>query len=56
VEEGGPQYLTWEELDRLQHSGRWEVQLPGSTNPLGRFEITRATDEPELHRLLASDP
>jgi hypothetical protein len=31
VEEGGPQYLTWAELDRLQRSGRWEVQLQSGT-------------------------
>ncbi len=158
VEEGNPDYLTWDDLDRLQSSGRWEVQLqsgtgnrrirygpdpgdvgpfyayrgaeevlggwrervfsditygeeqlaahvrgyrplafapphgnygqagtndpriprlllarlllsfhviftqdrgafasPGSTNPVGRFEVTRTTEEAELHRLLATD-
>ena len=31
VEEGDPEYLTWEELSRLQGSGRWDVQLQSGT-------------------------
>jgi hypothetical protein len=27
VEGGDPEYLTWDELDRLRQSGRWELQL-----------------------------
>jgi peptidoglycan/xylan/chitin deacetylase (PgdA/CDA1 family) len=31
VEEGDRAYLTWRELDRLQGSGRWDVQLQSGT-------------------------
>jgi peptidoglycan/xylan/chitin deacetylase (PgdA/CDA1 family) len=27
VEDGDPEYLTWDELDTVQQSGRWELQL-----------------------------
>jgi peptidoglycan/xylan/chitin deacetylase (PgdA/CDA1 family) len=27
VEDGNPEYLTWEELDAVQQSGRWDLQL-----------------------------
>lgn len=27
VEDGDPEYLTWEELETLQESGRWQLQL-----------------------------
>jgi peptidoglycan/xylan/chitin deacetylase (PgdA/CDA1 family) len=27
VEDGDPEYLTWDELDTVQESGRWELQL-----------------------------
>jgi peptidoglycan/xylan/chitin deacetylase (PgdA/CDA1 family) len=31
VEAEDPEYLTWDELNRLQRSGRWEVQLQSGT-------------------------
>ena len=31
VEEEDPEYLTWKELNTLQGSGRWEVQLQSGT-------------------------
>ena len=31
VEEDDPEYLTWRELNTLQRSGRWEVQLQSGT-------------------------
>jgi peptidoglycan/xylan/chitin deacetylase (PgdA/CDA1 family) len=31
VEEEDPEYLTWKELNALQRSGRWEVQLQSGT-------------------------
>ena len=31
VEENDPEYLTWRELNTLQRSGRWEVQLQSGT-------------------------
>jgi hypothetical protein len=31
VAEGDPEYLTWRELNKLQGSGRWEVQLQSGT-------------------------
>jgi len=31
VEEKDPEYLTWEELNTLQRSGRWDVQLQSGT-------------------------
>ncbi len=31
VEEADPMYLTWQELNRLQSSGRWDVQLQSGT-------------------------
>jgi peptidoglycan/xylan/chitin deacetylase (PgdA/CDA1 family) len=31
VEEADPAYLTWDELERLQDSGRWDVQLQSGT-------------------------
>ena len=31
VEEDDPEYLTWRELNALQRSGRWEVQLQSGT-------------------------
>ena len=31
VEEGDPAYLSWEELDRLQRGGRWDLQLLSGT-------------------------
>ena len=33
---GDPAYLRWSELDRLQRSGRWDMQLESGT---GRFKI-----------------
>jgi hypothetical protein len=38
VDAKDPEYLTWEELNNLQRSGRWEVQLQsGSGNRLIRY-------------------
>ena len=31
VEQGDPRYLTWQELSRLESSGRWDVQLQSGT-------------------------
>ena len=31
IEKRDPKFLTWEELDKLQRSGRWEVQLQSGT-------------------------
>ena len=31
IEKHDPEVLTWDELDRLQRSGRWEVQLQSGT-------------------------
>jgi hypothetical protein len=31
IERGDPEVLTWKELDRLQRSGRWDVQLRSGT-------------------------
>jgi peptidoglycan/xylan/chitin deacetylase (PgdA/CDA1 family) len=41
VEEKDPAYLTWEELNRLQRSGRWDVQLQSGT---GNYEIKYGPD------------
>jgi peptidoglycan/xylan/chitin deacetylase (PgdA/CDA1 family) len=56
VEENDPAYLTWEELNRLQNSGRWDVQLQSGTgnhkirygpNPddIGPFYAYHGSDE-----------
>ena len=56
VEEGDPDYLTWDELARLQSSGRWEVQLQSGTGnqrirygpapgDVGPFYAYRGTEE-----------
>jgi peptidoglycan/xylan/chitin deacetylase (PgdA/CDA1 family) len=56
VEEQDPQYLTWEELNRLQAGGRWDVQLQSGTgnhliqygpgrNDVGPFYAYRGSEE-----------
>ena len=56
VAAGDPAYLSWDALDRLQRSGRWEVQLQSGTGnhvmqwgprrgDVGSFYAYRGTDE-----------
>lgn len=56
VDKGDPAYLRWGELDALQRSGRWEVQLEAGTGKhvmqwgpsprdVGSFYTYRGTDE-----------
>jgi peptidoglycan/xylan/chitin deacetylase (PgdA/CDA1 family) len=56
VEEENPEYLTWKELDALQRSGRWDVQLQSGTghrqiqygpgrDDVGPFYAYRGSDE-----------
>ena len=56
VEEDDPEYLTWRELNTLQRSGRWEVQLQSGTghhqiqygpapNDVGPFYAYRGSEE-----------
>jgi hypothetical protein len=56
VDKGDPAYLRWRELDALQRSGRWEVQLEAGTGKhlmqwgpsprdVGSFYAYRGTDE-----------
>ena len=56
VEEGDPAYLTWDELDRLERGGRWDVQLQSGTGnrrirygpapgDVGPFYAYRGTEE-----------
>jgi peptidoglycan/xylan/chitin deacetylase (PgdA/CDA1 family) len=56
IEAQDPQYLTWAELNRLQDSGRWDVQLQSGTadheirygpdpEDVGPFYAYRGTDE-----------
>ena len=56
VDKGDPAYLHWSELDALQRSGRWEVQLEAGTGKhmmrwgpsprdVGSFYTYRGTDE-----------
>jgi len=56
VEEGDPEYLTWEELDHLESGGRWEIQLQSGTGnqrirygpapgDIGPFYAYRGTEE-----------
>jgi peptidoglycan/xylan/chitin deacetylase (PgdA/CDA1 family) len=56
IEAGDPEYLTWDELNRLQDSGRWDVQLQSGTadheirygpdpDDVGPFYAYRGTDE-----------
>ncbi len=56
VEEEDPEYLTWQELNRLPSSGRWEVQLQSGTghrqiqygpepDDVGPFYAYRGADE-----------
>lgn len=56
IEEGDAEVLTWEELDRLQGSGRWEVQFRSGTgdrlirfgpapDDVGPFYAYRGSDE-----------
>ena len=56
VEAGDPAYLTWDELTRLQGSGRWDVQLQSGTghrtiqygpdpDDVGPFYAYRGSDE-----------
>ena len=45
VEARDPAYLTWKELDRLQDSGRWDVQLQSGT---GNQEIRYGPDKDDV--------
>jgi poly-beta-1,6-N-acetyl-D-glucosamine N-deacetylase len=56
VSEDDPEYLTWAELNRLQRSGRWDVQLQSGTGnrliqygpeskDIGPFYAYRGTEE-----------
>jgi peptidoglycan/xylan/chitin deacetylase (PgdA/CDA1 family) len=56
IEKANPAVLTWEELDRVQRSGRWEVQLESGTGDrlirygpapgdVGPFYAYRGADE-----------
>ena len=56
VEEGDPAYLTWDEIDRLERGGRWDVQLQSGTGnrrirygpapgDVGSFNAYRGTEE-----------
>jgi hypothetical protein len=56
VDKGDPAYLRWSELDALQRSGRWDVQLESGTGKhvmrwgpsprdVGSFYTYRGTDE-----------
>jgi hypothetical protein len=56
VDKGDPAYLRWSELDALQRSGRWDVQLEAGTGKhvmrwgpsprdVGSFYTYRGTDE-----------
>jgi hypothetical protein len=56
LEEGDPAYLTWDELDRLERGGRWDVQLQSGTGnrrirygpapgDVGPFYAYRGTEE-----------
>jgi hypothetical protein len=43
-------------FDAIFTQDRGALAAPGSGNPLGRFEVTPATDEAQLRRLLAQTP
>lgn len=45
VEEERPEYLTWEELETLQRSGRWEVQLQSGTGGHRQIHYGPAPDD-----------